>query len=492
MTKPRLWRRMTLAVVLMAGFYLLALSIAALLLYLPVAEWRMVGRVTPQLLVFCAIGAIAILVGITPRLDRFVDPGPTLDPARHPRLFAVINDTAAATSQSPPVRVYLVSDFNAWVAQRGGIMSLGSERVMGLGLPLLQTLTVDELKAVLAHEFGHFHGGDTKLGPWLFKTRAAIGRTISNLAHRPAFIRKPFELYGNAFLRLTHAVSRQQEFAADALSASVVDVATVRSSLVAIHRLAPAFGPFWLQEVGPALRAGYRPPVLEGWQKFLSAPEISSHLETEFEKALTEGKSDPYDTHPPLKERLEALPHTDATTPAHSPKAITLLDDPAELEAALIQLLAKLNKAPEPQPVSWKDLGDKVWVPLWTSLVGPNRARLEGMTPENVVPYLEKPAELAVRFSTAARADLASPRIVLESQVLWSAAVTLGLLQHGFLLSAEPGHAVCLTRGELNLKPFSVWEAVEKKEMSPAEWVSLCHKAGVAGLDLAAVVPPAK
>jgi heat shock protein HtpX len=53
---------------------------------------------------------------------------------------------------------------------------------MGLGLSLLQTLSVSQFRAVLAHEFGHFHAGDTKLGPWIYRTRAAIGRTLDGLA----------------------------------------------------------------------------------------------------------------------------------------------------------------------------------------------------------------------------------------------------------------------------------------------------------------------
>jgi Zn-dependent protease with chaperone function len=60
--------------------------------------------------------------------------------------------------------------------------------VMGLGLPLLQTLTVSQFRAVMAHEFGHYYGGDTKLGPWVYKTRAAIVRTllgISQHSQRP-------------------------------------------------------------------------------------------------------------------------------------------------------------------------------------------------------------------------------------------------------------------------------------------------------------------
>jgi len=70
---------------------------------------------------------------------------------------------------------------NAWVAHRGGLMGLGARGIMGLGLPLLQTLTVSELRAVLAHEFGHYHGGDTKLGRFVYGTRTAIGRTLENL-----------------------------------------------------------------------------------------------------------------------------------------------------------------------------------------------------------------------------------------------------------------------------------------------------------------------
>jgi heat shock protein HtpX len=60
-------------------------------------------------------------------------------------------------------------------------MGVGSRRVMGIGLPLLQLLSVSQFEAVLAHEFGHFHGGDTHIGPWIYRTRAGIGRTLSTL-----------------------------------------------------------------------------------------------------------------------------------------------------------------------------------------------------------------------------------------------------------------------------------------------------------------------
>lgn len=57
-----------------------------------------------------------------------------------------------------PAKVYLVPEVNAWVCERGGFMGIGSRMVMGIGLPLLKLLNVDEFKGVIAHEFGHYYG----------------------------------------------------------------------------------------------------------------------------------------------------------------------------------------------------------------------------------------------------------------------------------------------------------------------------------------------
>ena len=82
----------------------------------------------------------------------------------------MLRDVAAKTEQEMPTEVFLLPEVNAWVAERGGLVGIGSRRVMGIGLPLMETLTVAQLCAVLAHEFGHYYGGDTSLGPWLYAT----------------------------------------------------------------------------------------------------------------------------------------------------------------------------------------------------------------------------------------------------------------------------------------------------------------------------------
>jgi Zn-dependent protease with chaperone function len=218
-SSPSLALRAAAAVLLMVGFYALALGIAGSLIAIPVAEVTYAHRLDFRLAAFCLVGGLAILRSIVPRRDRFEPPGPSLTAQEQPRLFATIEGVADATGQTMPAEVYVVPEVNAWVTQRGGFLGVGSRRVMGIGLPLLEMLSIDELRAVLAHEFGHYHGGDTALGPWIYRTRTAIGRTLDSLARHSSLLMKPFNWYGLGFLRITHAISRRQEYAADALAA---------------------------------------------------------------------------------------------------------------------------------------------------------------------------------------------------------------------------------------------------------------------------------
>jgi Zn-dependent protease with chaperone function len=168
--------RAILAVLLTIGFYGLAIGITILLILIPYWEVVYLRRLDLRIAAGCLIGALAIIISIWPRVDHFESPGPRLTLRGHPELFLEIKSIAHAVKQRMPLEVYLVPDMNAFVTERGGFMGFGARRVMGLGLPLLQILTVSELRAVLAHEFGHFYSGDTALGPWIYKTRNAIIR----------------------------------------------------------------------------------------------------------------------------------------------------------------------------------------------------------------------------------------------------------------------------------------------------------------------------
>src|SRR5690349_7171384 len=94
--------RALLAVALLVGFYVLALGIVSALAYLPYAEWSLAHRVHFKILGFCAVGAYLILKAVVPRPDRFDPPGPRLAADAHPKLFALVDEVAAATGQAPP------------------------------------------------------------------------------------------------------------------------------------------------------------------------------------------------------------------------------------------------------------------------------------------------------------------------------------------------------------------------------------------------------
>src|SRR5579859_447421 len=284
--------RALLAVGLLIGFYLLALAIAGLLLYIPYAEWTYFYRLDLRIAVFCILGAGLILQAIIPRRDHFTPPGPALDPAGQPQLFAVLNEIARSTGQRMPAEVYLVPNVNAWVTQRGGLMGFGSRRVMGLGLPLLRVLTVAELRAVVAHEFGHYYGGDTQLGPWIYKTRAAIGRALAGLARHSATLQAPFLWYGKMFLRVTHSISRRQEFVADELAARTVGARPLIEGLQAVHGAASAFEAYWQGEVVPVLNAGFRPPLADGFLSFLTAEAIAPLVSETLAQEIASGQAD--------------------------------------------------------------------------------------------------------------------------------------------------------------------------------------------------------
>lgn len=92
-----------------------------------------------------------------------------------------IEDIAASLDEPVPREVYLIGPVNAFVADRGGLLGLGNRRMLAIGLPLLSLLTVSEFRGVLAHEFAHYYSGDTRMGPWVYRTQSAMIRSFQNI-----------------------------------------------------------------------------------------------------------------------------------------------------------------------------------------------------------------------------------------------------------------------------------------------------------------------
>ncbi|GAP95267.1 M48 family metallopeptidase [Leptolyngbya sp. NIES-2104] len=98
--------------------------------------------------------------------------GLKLDREKVPQLFNLVDELTAKLQAPQFHNILLTSDFNAAVVQvpRLGIFGW-QENYLILGLPLLQGLTLDQLKAVLAHELGHLSGNHSRFAGWIYRLR---------------------------------------------------------------------------------------------------------------------------------------------------------------------------------------------------------------------------------------------------------------------------------------------------------------------------------
>jgi Zn-dependent protease with chaperone function len=461
--------RVALALLLTIGFYGLALGIVAGLLAIAWLLW-VNGQHVNRLTAFCVIGAGVILWSIIPRPERFRPPGPALEAASNPRLFNELNDVATRAGEPMPHEVYLVPEVNAGVRERGGFMGFRGRRVMLLGLPLLQVLTVSEMRAVLAHEFGHYHGGDTRLAPWIYKTREAIIRTVRELSGSSSLLHLPFVWYGQMFLRVTQAISRRQEFAADALAARTVGARPLGSGLRNIFGAALAYNGYWRDEVVPVLSAGFLPPLADGFEQFLHEPRVAEAVTKATQEELTTPRIDPYDSHPSLPDRIKALEGLPPGPESLSESsALSLLENASGAETPLAASLLEPG-APALRPVSWPDVGIEVYVPSWEARVRREAQLLAGKTVADI-PGLMPP--------TNGQDDARRERFVTLG-----AALAVALVGSGWTLESLPGAPVVLHRGADSVEPFGVVEELLKGRLTGQAWQERAAALGIANLRL--------
>ncbi|MBR1688150.1 MAG: M48 family metalloprotease [Prevotella sp.] len=178
-----------------------------------------------------------------------------------PQLFAVIRNLAQYAQSPMPKHVYLTADVNASVFYNTSFWSifLPVRKNLTIGLGLFEDMSVDEVTAILAHEFGHFSQKSMKVGSTVYVTTYILANLIetddfwdewldkwcmSNLSLFTAFGLLTRRLT-NVVKRLTYRIylyvqrgdrrlSRQMELDADKISASYVGSDTFVSSLYKI------------------------------------------------------------------------------------------------------------------------------------------------------------------------------------------------------------------------------------------------------------------
>ena len=180
-----------------------------------------------------------------------------------PQLFKFLHTLADEIGAPRPHRVFITAEVNAAVFYDLSLLNLffPSKKNLIIGLGLVNVLTLGELKAVLAHEFGHFAQGSMMVGRWVYIAQQIIShmvttrdwldsilRFISRIDLRIAWlgwiltlvlwsIRSLMDSLFKLIIIAERALSREMEFNADLVAVSV----TGSDALInALHKLQAA------------------------------------------------------------------------------------------------------------------------------------------------------------------------------------------------------------------------------------------------------------
>jgi len=256
---------------------------------------------------------------------RFEPPkGIVLEEEEHPDLHALIHGADGLASGVSLHQVLLNPEMNASVVQNPRLGIFGWYRTyLVIGLPLMETLAVDEFRAVLAHEFAHVRSPEGRSWAWLHRTRTTWEGIVGHLAtgpFRPVMARF-FRGFWPHFNSRASILSRFNELAADQVAAGVVSPEALASGLRRLAVQSPRLEEeFWPPlETGIPGTAPLPGDVMERMSVFLGTePDPASARRW---LALTLGKATgSIDTHPGLAERLSRLGNSGTTVDAALPE----------------------------------------------------------------------------------------------------------------------------------------------------------------------------
>lgn len=294
-----------------------------------------------------------------------------------PALFAFVRQVAEDANAPFPKKIFLTPRVDAFVFYNSSFWSLffPVRKNLALGTGLIYSLNTSQLKAVIAHEFGHFSQKTMRQGTYIYQ----CNRVIHNLVYENEGYDKLLEGFANIHqvfawvaqgvvwllrkvVMILHqlyrwmnkqnlALSREMEFHADAVAASV---SGGNHLISAFNRLDTAMNA-WQQ-----LMAFYQQQYEKGKKAARLYPDFLTVLHRAEQELALSGQHTPqprvvykdqWASHPTHAEREARLLQLGLTAPELDIPAVELLTQPESLSRHFIEIIyadAPFKEAPAP------------------------------------------------------------------------------------------------------------------------------------------------
>lgn len=229
----------------------------------------------------------------------------------HPELQRELKEISTALNTKMPNRVLLTPEANASAAavRRFWILA-GRRRCLVLGLALLDSVSRDEARAIIAHELAHFHGNhgaQRRLIAFVATIWQQCVEKLSEVRGTSGAVGKAFSWLGPRFSARLRALGQAQEFEADRLAAQVCTPLLMGHALVRLKLSDPLWSELFEAALNQKVGEMPGPPVdlYECFPCLAPTSESEEVTRARLESELAERES--FGTHPTLASRLASL-----------------------------------------------------------------------------------------------------------------------------------------------------------------------------------------
>lgn len=318
-----------------------------------------------------------------------------IDIDSEPNLKLLLEELVNEIDTEFPKKIFISHEVNASVFYDSNFWSMffPIKKNLHIGLGLVNSLTVEELKGILAHEFGHFSQKSMKLGSYVYNVNHVIYNMLYDndeydkaihdfgsksgyfaiLMWMPMLFNKGVQFVLKLVYKIVNVnymgLSREMEFHADAIAAHVVGSKPMISSMLRMDIASQSFDTtlnFYSEKIKDAVKTDNIFPQHIIAMNFLAEknniplqdnlPQISIALSERFNKSKL-NIDNQWASHPSNDERIASFLKLDIETPENNSVLANALFTNISKTQALVSenLFAKVDY-PEHPKIEDKDV----------------------------------------------------------------------------------------------------------------------------------------